>query len=138
MTTVARVSAVVAVVLTVRVCMFMTTDFRHKSLVRGFNHRPMRRLQTAYAISSRNPYVLTRLLCPLNRPICRVFHGLPARVCPLRTSLYRPGCSTLSAGWIPVIRAYPWYGNNILRIPSGLRLCIRGVGALREGRRGLA
>jgi hypothetical protein len=39
MTTIARVSAVVAVVLTVSVCMFLATDFRHKFLARGFNNR---------------------------------------------------------------------------------------------------
>ena len=34
-------------------------------------------------------------MCPLNRLICRVFEDLPTTVCPLRTSLYQPGCSML-------------------------------------------
>jgi hypothetical protein len=69
---------------------------KQKEKRRGWDSNP----RDGFKPSTRFPVAILTfqpvLPFPLNRPFCRVFRGLPRKVCPLRTSLYHPGCSMVA------------------------------------------
>jgi hypothetical protein len=92
---------------------------------------PTRRFNTAYAISSCNPYVLTCSTPSTKSALLQGFQGLLRRVCPVRASLYQPGCSkslALSSCWGRVCNL-----ASFARHDYKIRLCQREDVVQRHG-----